>query len=96
MHILAGDGASHILGRSLRRGWYREDAPAIAPVALSRRRFHSIGALRDGALYCRFYNRPGTEDCIDFLKGVYDEYGRFVIFLDSAEKDLYCTKSRSP
>ena len=84
--ILAGDEASHILGWSPRRGWYHEDAPSTAPVTLSRSRFHSIGAPGDGAPYCRFYDRPSTEACIDFLKGVYKEYGRFVIFLDNAPR----------
>lgn len=82
--ILAGDEASHILGWNLQRGWYHEDAPRVAPVTLSRKRFYSVGALGSGTLYCRFYDKMNTENYIDFLTRTYDEYGKFVMFLDNA------------
>ena len=73
-------------GRSLQRGRHRGDATATAPVTPSRRRLRSIGALGDGAPCCRSCDRPGTEDCTGFLKKLYGEYGRFVIFPDSAPR----------
>ena len=53
-------------------------------MSLSRKRFCAIGALGNGTLYCRFYDKANTENFIDFLKHLYEEYGRFVIFLDNA------------
>ncbi len=53
-------------------------------MSLSRKRFYAVGALGDGTLYCRFYDKANTENFIDFLMHLYEEYGRFVIFLDNA------------
>ena len=60
-------------------------------MTLSRKRFYSIGAQGGGTLYRRFYNRINTENFIDFLVHLYEEYGMFVIFLDNAP----CHKSRA-
>ena len=57
---------------------------AAAPVTLSRSRLRSIGAPGGDTPCCRFYDRPGTEDCTGFLTRVYKEYGGFVTFLDNA------------
>ena len=88
--ILAGGEAPRMPGWNLQRGRYHEDAPAVAPVTLSRRRLHSIGAPGDGAPYRRFYDKANTENYADFLKGVHDEHGRFAILLDNAP----CHKSK--
>ena len=50
---------------------------------LSRKRFCTIGALGNGTLYCRFYDKAKTENFTDFPRHLYEEYSRFVIFLDN-------------
>ena len=64
--ILSGDEASFILGWNLQRGWYHQDSPAIAPVTLSRERFHCIGVLGVNTMYYRFYEKANTASFIDF------------------------------
>ena len=56
-----------------------------------RKRFHSVRALGIGTLYCKFYDRPSTENYTDILTNVYGKYGRFVTFVDSAP----CHKSEA-
>ena len=56
-----------------------------------RKRFHSVGALGSGTLYCKFYDRPSTENYTGILTNVYGEYGRSVTFVDSAP----CHKSEA-
>ena len=82
--ILAGDECSHILGWNIKNGWYPKNNPVTTPISLSRQRFYSFGALSQDDFYCAFYDKANGTNFLNFLTLLYDKYGKFVIYLDSA------------
>jgi len=82
--VAALDEASHIIGWNTQSSWYLKGRPAAAPVTLSRKRFHSLGALVDGSFECRFYDRANGDSFIDLLGHLRHKYGKLIVILDNA------------
>ena len=81
---MAGDEATSILGWNVKNGWYPRGKPVTTPVSLSRKRFHSVGAISDDALYCLFYDTVNSDVYCDFLRRLHREFGKVLLFLDNA------------
>jgi len=78
------DEASHIIGWDARSGRYPRGSPATAPVTLSRKRFHSLGALLGDASGCRLCDRANGDSFIDLLGHLRHKYGKLIVILDNA------------
>jgi len=82
--VTAHDGASHIIGWNTQSSRYPRGRPTTAPVTLSRKRFHSFGALTGGGFECRFYDRLNGDSFIDLLGHLRHKYGKIIVVLDNA------------
>jgi len=82
--VTAVDAASHIIGRDTRSGRYPKGRPATAPVTLSRKRFHSFGALVDGGFECRLCDRLNGDSFTGLPGRLRHKYGKLIVVLDNA------------
>jgi len=82
--VAALDEASHIIGWDARSSWYPRGRPATAPATLSRKRFHSLGALLGDGFECRLCDRANGDRFIDLLGHLRHRYGRLIGILDNA------------
>ncbi len=78
------DGTSHIIGRDTQNGRYPVDRPVTTPVSLSRKRFHSLGALHRDGFVCRFAERANSCSLTGFLEMLRRRFGRMLVYLDNA------------
>ena len=78
------DVASFILGWNTKNGWYPVGKPVTTPVSLSKKRFHSFGALYDGGFDCRFYDRADRYSTMDMLGHLHHRHGKIIVILDNA------------
>jgi len=84
IQVIALDEASHIIGWNTQNGWYPVGKPVITPVSLSRKRFHSFGALHRDGFVCWFAERANSESFIAFLEELRKRFGRILVYLDNA------------
>jgi len=82
--VIALDEASHIIGWNTQNGWYQVGRPVRTPVSLSRKRFHSFGALHRDGFVCRFAERADSGSFIGFLEELRRRFGKVLIYLDNA------------
>jgi len=82
--VAALDAASHIIGWNTQSSWYLKGRPATAPVTLSRKRFHSFGALVDGGFECRFYDLANGDSFTGLPGHLRHKYGKLIMILDNA------------
>jgi len=82
--VAALDEASHIIGRDTQSGRYPRGSPATAPVTLSRKRFHSLGALLGDKFECRLCDLANGDSLTGLPGHLRHKYGKIIVMLDNA------------
>lgn len=78
------DAASLISGWNMQRGWYPVGKTRFAPVTLSRKRTHMLGALYDGELDIEFHDKITSDVVEGFLRRQLARKDTVIAILDNA------------
>lgn len=78
------DSASLISGWNMQRGWYPTGKTRFAPVTLSRKRTHMLGALYDGELDIEFHDKVTGEVMEGFLRRQLARRRKVIVIFDNA------------
>ena len=78
------DAASLISGWNMQRGWYPVGKSRFAPVTLSRKRAHMLGALYDGELDIEFHDKITADIVERFLRQQLSRRKTVIGILDNA------------
>ena len=78
------DSASLIAGWNMQRGWYPVGESVFAPITLSDKRTHIVGALFDGELDVWFAEQVNTDTIEEILRDLLARKGKLIVILDNA------------
>jgi len=82
--VAAPGEASHIIGWDARNSWYVKGRLVTAPATLSRKRFHSLGALLGDGFEYRLCDRANGDSFTGLLGHLRHKYGKLIMILDNA------------
>ena len=83
-HVCMIDSASLIAGWNMQRGWYPVGESIFAPVTLSDKRTHIVGALFDGELHVWFAEQVNTDTIEEMLRDLLARKVKLIVILDNA------------